>query len=144
RVLDGSWCTAVEGDVLNLAGSGSVFPLESGDAQIAARLQQQDIHITGPLWGRGEAVKEGVAQARERDWLGERELALAAGLEANGLRAERRALRMLPQEMQWQWSADRLELELCFALAPGQFATAVLHELGDFVDASLVQQQQQK
>jgi len=137
RVADGTWCTAIEGDLLNLAGSGSVFPFEIGDEKIAGRLLEQDIHITGPMWGKGEAVKDVQTQSREGAWLGEMELALSAGLEANGLRAERRALRMLPQDMQWQWSDDQRELRLSFALSPGQFATAVLFEIGDFRDASL-------
>ena len=142
RVSEGTWCTGIEGDVLNLAGSGSVFPFDADDSQIAERLQALDIHITGPLWGKGEALKDITTQEREGAWLGEQELAMAAGLEVNGLRAERRALRMLPQDLQWQWSQDRRELNLSFALPPGQFATAVLHELGDFADASLEQYQQ--
>lgn len=140
RVSEGTWCSAIEGDILNLAGSGSVFPFDVADGQIAERLQQQDIHITGPMWGKGEALKDVQTQAREGEWLGETERALCEGLESNGLRAERRALRMLPQDMQWQWGADQRELTLSFALPPGQFATAVLHELGDFSDASLVVQ----
>lgn len=142
RVDDGSWNTAIEGDVLNLAGSGSVFAYDPADAAIAQRLIEQDIHITGPMWGTGEALKDVQTQAREQAWLGEAELTYGAGLEANGLRAERRALRLLPQDMQWQWSDDQRELTLSFALAPGQFATAVLHELGDFSDEALVAQQQ--
>lgn len=136
RVQEGSWCEAIPGDLLNLAGSGSVFAFAPEDGEIAARLQAQDLHITGPLWGRGEAVKGATAQVREHAWLGPSERALAAGLEANGLRAERRALRMLPQELAWEWREDGRELALQFALAPGQFATALLHELGDFEDAS--------
>lgn len=144
RVTDGSWCTAIEGDLLNLAGSGSVFPLDTADPLIAGRLAEQDIHITGPLWGKGEAVKEVQTQAREGEWLGEQERALCVGLEANGLRAERRALRMCPADLQWEWSDEQRQLALSFVLPPGQFATAVLHELGDFSDASLEQYQQQQ
>ncbi len=143
RVSDGTWCTAIEGDLLNLAGSGSVFPFDVSDALIAKRLTEQDIHITGPLWGKGEAVKDVPTQTRESAWLGEMERALGEGLLANGLRAERRALRMIPEDLQWQWSADQSTLKLSFALPPGQFATAVLHELGDFKDASLAQYHQQ-
>ncbi len=141
RVAEGSWNQAIEQDVLNLEGSGSVFAYETGDGQIVERLQQLDVHVTGPLWGTGEAVKGAQVQAREKAWLSETALACCDGLEANGLRADRRALRMLPQNLAWQWRADRSELLLSFELAPGQFATALLHELGDFRDASLEQQQ---
>lgn len=142
RVQEGSWCRAIEGDILNLAGSGSVFGFDPDDSAIDERLKQQDVHITGPLWGKGEAIRGATTQAREGAWLTASEHALCVGLEANGLRAERRALRMLPEKMQWKWSADQRELALSFELRPGQFATAVLHELGEFTDASLQQYQQ--
>ena len=51
------------------------------------------------------------------------------------MRQERRALRLVPQGLAWSWrSADALRLT--FALPPGSYATAVLHELGTVTDAS--------
>jgi tRNA pseudouridine13 synthase len=44
-------------------------------------------------------------------------------------------LRLRPALLQHQWLADDV-LELSFALPPGCYATAVLHELGPVEDAS--------
>ena len=57
-------------------------------------------------------------------------LALRAGLEAEGLKQERRALRLRPAGLAWRWLDDDA-LELAFALPPGAYATVVLAELGD-------------
>ncbi len=60
--------------------------------------------------------------------------ALRQGLEAAGLKQERRALRLCPQGLEYRWlEAQTLQLE--FALPPGCYATAVLWELGDITDA---------
>ncbi|TWR20315.1 tRNA pseudouridine(13) synthase TruD [Xanthomonas vasicola] len=60
--------------------------------------------------------------------------ALRQGLEAAGLKQERRALRLRPQGLDYRWlEAQTLQLE--FALPPGCYATAVLWELGEVTDA---------
>ena len=61
--------------------------------------------------------------------------ALRTGLEGARLKQERRALRLRPALLQHQWLAADV-LELSFALPPGCYATAVLHELGPVEDAS--------
>ncbi len=54
---------------------------------------------------------------------------MRAGLEAEGLKQERRALRLRPASLEWDWpEADVLRLR--FALPPGTYATVVLAELG--------------
>ena len=53
--------------------------------------------------------------------------------EAAGMKQERRALRLRPQEFVWEWQGDDV-LELAFALPPGAYATTVLAEVGDFGD----------
>ena len=63
--------------------------------------------------------------------------ALKAGLEQEGLRQERRALRLRPEGLAWEWP-DSSVLRLSFALPPGSYATAVLHELGEVGEASRV------
>ena len=60
---------------------------------------------------------------------------LRAGLEATGMKQERRALRVRVHDLQWQWPAAD-ELELRFALAPGAYTTGLLDELGAVTDAS--------
>ena len=61
--------------------------------------------------------------------------ALREGLEAAGLRQERRATRLRPQDLTWEWPADDV-LRLKFSLSRGTYATAVLLELGPVRDAA--------
>lgn len=130
RVEQGSWDAALDGEVWMLDGSRSVFGPEPMSDALAERLARFDIHPSGPLWGAGELRSTGEALALEQAALAdEQALALRAGLEQAGLKQERRALRLRPALMQYQWLQDGA-LELSFALPPGCYATAVLHELG--------------
>ena len=119
-----------------LDGSRSVFGPEPMSDVLAERLARFDIHPSGPLWGAGELRSSGQALALEQAALAdEQALALRAGLEQADLKQERRALRLRPALMQHAWLQDDA-LELSFALPPGCYATAVLHELGTVADAS--------
>lgn len=134
RVEAGTWDAALDGEVWMLDGSRSVFgPLPFDDA-LAARLAAFDIHPSAPLWGRGELRSTGTAEALELAALADPEsLALRAGLEAAGLKQERRATRLQPRGLAWDWPAHSAQepamLELRFELPPGAYATAVLAEL---------------
>ncbi|MDR0182747.1 tRNA pseudouridine(13) synthase TruD [Lysobacter arvi] len=131
RVERACWDTPLDGEVWMLDGSRSVFGPEPFDDALAQRLASFDIHPTGPLWGRGDLRSTGEAAALETEALSDEEaLALRAGLEAEGLRQERRALRLKPTALTWTWREDDV-LELAFALPPGAYATVVLAELGD-------------
>ncbi|MBD9469521.1 tRNA pseudouridine(13) synthase TruD [Pseudoxanthomonas sp. PXM01] len=136
RLADGSWNRGIDGEVWMLAGSRSVFGPEPWSEQLAQRLEDFDIHPTGPLWGAGEPRTQAVAREREVLALQDDDaLALRQGLEREGLRQERRALRLRPDGLAWSWlSPDALRL--VFSLPPGSYATAVLHELGEVADAS--------
>ena len=136
RVADGSWDRALEGEAWMLDGSRSVFGPEPWTEQLATRLADFDIHPTAPLWGRGELRSEGEARARELAALADDDaLALRAGLQGAGLKQERRATRLRPGELAWRW-LEEAALELSFSLPPGTYATTVLAELGDIVDAA--------
>jgi len=136
RVEQGSWDGALDGEVWMLDGSRSVFGPEPMSEALAERLARFDIHPSGPLWGAGELRATGAALELEQAALAdEQALALRAGLEQAGLKQERRALRLRPALMRHAWLQDDV-LELSFALPPGCYATAVLHELGEVQDAS--------
>src|SRR5690606_13983171 len=125
-----------DGEVWMLDGSRSVFGPEPMSEALAERLARFDIHPGGPLWGAGELRATGTALELEQAALAdEQALALRAGLEQAGLKQERRALRLRPALMRHAWLQDDV-LELSFALPPGCYATAVLHELGEVQDAS--------
>lgn len=83
---------------------------------------------TGPLWGRGRPLSDMEAGELEaqclepwRDWL--------SGLEHVGLKQERRALVLMPEEMAWRREDGDLVID--FALSAGTFATAVLSEFAE-------------
>ena len=135
RVAAGNWDAggtegALDGEVWMLDGSRSVFGPEPFNETLAQRLATFDIHPTGPLWGRGELRSSDAVQAIELVALADDESArLRVGLEAAGLKQERRSLRLRPADLCWNWLADDV-LELGFALPPGTYATVVLAELG--------------
>lgn len=130
RVAAGNWDAALEGEVWMLDGSRSVFGPQPFDEVLATRLAAFDLHPTGPLWGRGALRSEGAAAALELGALEDAEsLALRAGLEAAGLKQERRATRLRPQALAWDW-LDDTSLQLRFDLPPGAYATTILGELG--------------
>lgn len=136
RVRDGSWNRALEGEAWILDGSRSVFGPEPWSADLARRLAAFDIHPSAPLWGAGRLRTAAAALALETAALGEeRSLALRGGLEAAGLRQERRATRVLPAGLSYDWPAPAT-LRLRFGLPPGSYATAVLAELGSVRDAA--------
>ena len=116
-----------------LDGTQSVFGPEPDDAAQQARAAAQDIHPTGPLWGRGELRSAADCRALEEAALAPH-ADLRAGLEAAGLKQERRALRVRVGGLDWRWDEDALHLG--FTLPPGAYATGLLAELGDVRDAS--------
>lgn len=127
RVLDRSWNQAIEGDVFQLDGRGSVFGPEPLDEILRQRVAAGEIHPTGPLWGAG-ALRTAAAVAELEGAVAAAEPELAAGLVAAGLSQERRALRLRAQSLGADWLApDRLAL--AFELPAGTYATVVLREL---------------
>ena len=132
RVQSGDWDTGMaEGEVWMLDGSRSVFGPEPLDEALAARVAAFDIHPTGPLWGRGDLRCTGPVAALEQATLADgTAMRVREGLEKAGLKQERRALRLRPADLSWDWlSPDALRLE--FTLPAGTYATVVLAELGE-------------
>lgn len=126
RVQDGSWNRYLDGDVMNLDGSDSVFVPEQVDEELLARLQDFDIHPTGVLWGCGPLRSSGSTARLERR-IRDSQQELCEGLERAGLQQARRSLRLPVRELIWGWQED--DLQLSFVLPPGAYATAVLREL---------------
>lgn len=128
RVADGSWDRLLPGEVVNLAGSASVFVAESPDEALAARCRDGDVHPTGPLCGEGGLLPVAEAAAVEQAAL-ECVAPIPERLAAAGLRAERRPLVARPEGLRHQRDGDALVLE--FELPRGAYATALLRELAD-------------
>ncbi|MEL7449410.1 MAG: tRNA pseudouridine(13) synthase TruD [Pseudomonadota bacterium] len=129
RVRSGTWNSVSPGEPVMLDGSRSFFLAEAGDETLAGRLASGDVHPSGPLWGRGADDRPPAEQA-----LADREPELCRGLESAGLKAERRALRVIPGGLAWTLSDDVLEVS--FSLPSGSYATSVLREVLAVCDAS--------
>jgi tRNA pseudouridine13 synthase len=110
-----------------LDGSRAIFAPQEINAEIRHRLETQDIHPTGPLFGDGPLGSELETQVLEQRILQSHPTWLE-GLIRFGLKAERRALRSRIRELQWSWPQEDA-LQLSFGLAPGSYATALLREI---------------
>ncbi len=126
RVQSGSWDRLLPGEVVNLAGSNSVFLAPVVDEELSGRCAAFDVHPTGPLCGQGglnpSAEAAGVELAACEDLA-----PLAARLVEEGIESSRRALRVPVIDLDWSLQED--VLDLAFTLPRGAFATSVLGEV---------------
>jgi tRNA pseudouridine13 synthase len=126
RVADGSWARLEPGDLANLDGRASHFPVEAVDEALAARCAGLDVHPTGPLWGRG--VPRTGGRVLELEQRVAAQSAAACDLVARaGMEQERRSLRLAVRDLRWQRETDALTVE--FRLCRGAYATVVLREV---------------
>jgi len=125
RVRRGDWNTIIDGDLAMLDGTQSIFPCEKPDAEIEERCQRLDIHPTGPMPGENGtqpmADTAEMEQAILHNWP-----ELLEVLIAQRVQASRRALRLFPAELEWNFVGNNMEL--AFVLPPGAYATTVLRE----------------
>lgn len=127
RVSLGTWNTVLSGEACMLDGTHSVFRNDQVDDELRARAVSGDVHPTGPLWGEGETLASGEAAALETRVV-QAYPVFRCGLEAAGLAAARRALRLPIPDLQWR-SEDEHTLILEFFLPAGSYATTLLREL---------------
>jgi len=134
RLQHNTWNKPLLGDVMLLAGTkASSFIVDELNEDLNTRLSEMDIHVTGPLWGRGNASVHSASLAVEQQVL-EQWHDWQQGLEKAGLSQERRSLRLFPRDFNWQFIDDN-QLELEFFLPAGCYATAVMRELAVISDA---------
>ncbi len=129
RVGQAKWDRLSAGDVANLDGSGSIFDVTTLTSELEQRCVELDIHPTGPLWGKGQLRVTGEVADLEKA-VTARFDPVGSALERAGLEQERRSLRLRVAGLEARLTED--VLELVFGLGPGEFATAVLRELGNF------------
>ncbi len=126
RVRLNTWDKVIDGDLVMLNGTQSVFACAQPDAEIEDRCRRHDIHPSGPMPGDGGTQPEGTAlELEQRVLSGWPEL--TALLRSQRLQASRRSLRLFPSALEWKLSAD--DLLISFTLPPGAYATTVLREL---------------
>ena len=132
RIEQGNWQQALAGDVFVLDGGHGWF-VDDGSDDLQARLDEGDIHVSGMMWGRGRLATVGQAAELEQSVAAEYPL-FCEGLERNGLKQERRTLRVRVQTTGFELLADG-SLQLQFFLPAGAYATSVLAQLGNFSSA---------
>lgn len=116
------------GDVMLLNGTNSFFTAESIDETLLSRIQDHDIVVSGPLWGRGESPAQDAAKTLESH-LQTDFSELCSGLEQAGLKQERRAMFLYPEHLEWTWQDDNCVLTM--SLPAGAYATSVLREVAE-------------
>lgn len=134
RIKQQNWNQALAGDVMLLSGTkASSFNVEDVDDALKSRVDTMDVHPTGPLWGKGNSLVSADSLELEEqvllDWHDWQQ-----GLEKAGMKQERRALRLFPDNFNWQF-IDNNQLELRFYLPAGSYATVVMRELAVISDA---------
>ena len=150
RIQQKNWNQLLKGDALQLEGSNKWF-LEDGSEDLSDRIKALDLHPTGPLCGKGDLPTKSEALSIESevasqytDWI--------EGLDSYGVNQDRRALRVLPLDLEWQWQVSASEdevaltqafdklsrgldwqthpvLKISFSLRSGSYATMVMREL---------------
>lgn len=124
RIKQQSWMNPIEGEVYMLNGKSACF-IEDDKLENRLRLDNNEINLTGCLWGEGESMVTGEVAALEKS-IAENFQVFSEGLEAARMKQERRALRLIPGKLLWNISENILEME--FELPAGAFATMVLRE----------------
>jgi len=126
RIEQDTYNKVIAGDVVMLDGSKSHF-LVDDIAQISERMNAFDLHLTGPMLGRGRSIVTEDSQCWEHDLLVPY-ATIVERLAYMGLSQERRSLRLLPKQLT-SVCRSAGTWEISFELPPGSFATSVLREL---------------
>jgi len=131
RVADGTWATALEGDLLKLRSSGGLFLC--ADVQTdRARAETGEVSPTGPIIGTGMRWPEGPPALLERRISTE---LLGESFDLNRTRrlgqGTRRPLRVWVQDLRWEVVDDPSGnapacVRVYFVLPKGAYATTVL------------------
>jgi tRNA pseudouridine13 synthase len=134
RVRLGNWNRPLPGDVMQIAGSNSLFIADMEDATLLPRHEAFLVGATGPLCGR-EARLEPQEEPRviEQSVLADYGWWIE-GLARCRLDADRRMLRANASGLDHLVADGRLEL--MFSLDSGCYATSLLRELLDVTDAT--------
>lgn len=130
RIADDSWLRPRTGDVFMLDRSNSVFA-QDPDAELRARLDRGDVHITGPLPGRRAGLHPCATIELLEQQVIDAHPALAAALQGYEVDAARRALRCMPAQLRGEAIADGA-WRLAFELPKGCFATSLVRELARY------------
>ena len=132
RILDSRLLEVVVNDVVILSGRGSHFSVSEFDLRaIQNRVDAGELSPTAPLAGR--IKKTSVEQATMETEVLATDAELCGWMRGVFRDEERRAVRVLPKQLEAKVSGDIINLS--FWLPKGCFATALLNELGVITEA---------
>ncbi len=127
RMALGTWDQALPGDVYGFPDNGTLLLIANQRGDEVQRFMDGKVEITAPLWGSGELHSAGEVRDLEMAVM-TRFPELISGLEAAGLRQERRVMRLRPTNPEFAVLPGG-DLQLRFDLPRGTYATTLLHEL---------------
>ena len=127
RIINKTWHQVIPGDVMQLNNSHSWFKSSEATAdEIKQRLNEKDIHISAALWGEDTVQSETDCAAFENE-VAAQSPQYKTGFEQHRVKQDRRAIRLCPKALEYQWQSD--DLLLTFELPPGAYATVVMREI---------------
>ncbi|MBE9567097.1 MAG: tRNA pseudouridine(13) synthase TruD [Proteobacteria bacterium] len=133
RIRQKIWNKRLQGDVFMLAGKSACFkdPVEGieGNGSIeetSERLNSGELHPTAILWGEGDEMVSAQARDLEMEVIDQFPV-FRDGLIAARLKSQRRACRVIPQNMASFRQGDSFVVS--FSLPAGCYATVVLGEI---------------
>lgn len=133
RMAGWTWDRALSGEVYGFADNGTILLPEKHRGDEAQRFAKGVLELTAPLWGQGEL--QSIGEVRELEaGIAKAFPELTSGLEAAGLRQERRVIRLRPVNPSFA-VLENGDLELKFDLPRGTYATTLLHELATLDDS---------
>lgn len=127
RIKQNNWNLAVAGDCLIFDHSHSFFKAERIDDSIMDRIKAGEIHPTGIMFGKGIAAITAEASEIEESVIHSNQM-ITDGLIANDLKSDRRAFRVMVNNLQWEF-LHNTTIRLSFSLPAGSYATSLLREL---------------
>lgn len=127
RLDEGTWHHPVAGEVLIEDFTQKVQRYDAENLTQKSLFDQCGLHLTAPMWGKGELYSSDKAQMIEKSVVAEYPQ-ITEGLEGLGLRQERRSMRLVPRDLNVEVLEEQT-VKLSFSLPSGSFATSVLREL---------------
>ena len=125
RICLENWNQIIEGDVLMIDGSRSIFIPDEIDDLLQSRLKALDIHPCAILWGKGREMVTGQAAVLADEVIGENPQ-ITEALTNIGASLAHRAMRLSVNDLSWEMEPGKLTLS--FSLVSGAYATSVLSE----------------
>ena len=125
RVSLNNWNQMIDGDVLMLDGSRSVFVADTADDSLQRRLSDLEVHPVGVLWGQGKQMMSKTSAVISNEVI-EFYPSITRALDNIGASLSHRAMRIAVKNLGWTIKNEQLKIK--FSLNSGAYATSVLKE----------------